>query len=135
MLGQDSLEKILHTALAEHDCSVELGTELVTFEQEESSVTVNLVKRGLSQEASDGVNENAIYKWVIGCDGARGVVRKQLGLPFVGETRNVENFIVGDIFVQGLARNVSLKCLFSQSIRLMIFFKCWHMWGDASDVL
>ncbi|KAF9531782.1 pentachlorophenol 4-monooxygenase [Crepidotus variabilis] len=117
MLGQDSLEKILHAALAEHDCSVELGTELVTFEQEESSVTVNLVKRGLSQEASDGVNENATYKWVIGCDGARGVVRKQLGLPFVGETRNVENFIVGDISVQGLARN------------------CWHMWGDASDVL
>ncbi|KAJ3514986.1 hypothetical protein NLJ89_g2043 [Agrocybe chaxingu] len=117
MLGQDSLEKIFHAALAEYGCSVELGTEMASFEQEEDCVRVNLIKRGFSQDMSSGVHEQAVYEWMVGADGARGVVRKQLGLSFLGETRSVENFIVGDIFVEGLSQ------------------KYWHIWGDSTDVM
>ena len=109
MLGQDQLEKIFHSALAEYGCAVELGTELVSFTQDESSVSVNLAHRGSNSKEGEGSTiERVSYDWVIGCDGARGVVRKQLGLSFLGETRNVQNFIVGDIIVEGLEQNVSI---------------------------
>lgn len=104
MLGQDKLEKIFHSALAEHGCSVELGTELQSFEQTSSSVKVKVIKRGFSQDPDSGELEESIFDWMIGTDGARGVVRKQLGLAFLGETRNVENLIVGDICVEGLSQ-------------------------------
>jgi len=104
MLGQDRLEKILHAALAKYGCTVELGTELKTFEQNSKHVKVKLVKE--SQIREEGELEEAVYDWMIGTDGARGVVRKQLGLSFLGETRNIENFIVGDIIVEGLAQKV-----------------------------
>ncbi|KDR80539.1 hypothetical protein GALMADRAFT_61028, partial [Galerina marginata CBS 339.88] len=111
MLGQDKLEAIFHAALAGYNCYVELGTELTSFEQ-----TGEYVKARLKKE-STGDEEEADFEWMIGADGARGVVRKQLGLPFLGETRHVENFIVGDIKVEGLSR------------------KYWHMWGDVSTIL
>ncbi|KAF8159647.1 pentachlorophenol 4-monooxygenase [Crassisporium funariophilum] len=117
MLGQDRLEKIFYAALAKHSCFVELGTELKSFEQSHDHVKVNLIRRGMSEEEDSGIPEVAIYDWMIGADGARGVVRKQLGLSFLGETRKVENFIVGDVIVEGLAQ------------------KFWHMWGDLSNVM
>ncbi|EDR14078.1 uncharacterized protein LACBIDRAFT_305503 [Laccaria bicolor S238N-H82] len=103
LLGQEGLEAILRTALAEHGCSVELGTELRSFQQFDDRVDATLVKVG--EPKGDVVTENATFDWVIGADGARGAVRKQLGLNFLGETR-VEKFIVGDIVVEGLSPKV-----------------------------
>ncbi|KAH9479456.1 Flavin-dependent monooxygenase [Psilocybe cubensis] len=115
MLGQDKLEKIFWAALAKYGCSVELGTELKSFTQTEKCVHVKLVHeaRGDREE----FEENSEYEWMIGTDGAKGVVRKMLGLSFLGETRVIENFIVGDIVVEGLSN------------------KYWHMWGEASNVM
>ena len=98
LLGQEGLEAILRTALAEHGCSVELGTELQSFQQFDNRVDATLVKFGKPKD--DVVIENATFDWVIGADGARGAVRKQLGLA-------VEKFIVGDIMVEGLSPKVS----------------------------
>ena len=115
LLGQEGLEAILRTALAEHGCSVELGTELRSFQQFDDRVDATLVKVG--KPTGDDVVENATFDWVIGADGARSAVRKQLGLAFLGETR-VENFILGEITVEGLSPKVSRKqvsawsCLF-----------------------
>ena len=115
LLGQEGLEAILRTALAEHGCSVELGTELRSFHQFDDRVDATLVKVG--QPNGDVVIENATFDWVIGADGARSAVRKQLGLAFLGETR-VENFILGEIMVEGLSPKVSREqvsawsCLF-----------------------
>ncbi|KAF8956927.1 pentachlorophenol 4-monooxygenase [Flammula alnicola] len=117
MLGQDKLEKIFHAALAEFGCTVELGTELKSFVQDSDHVKATLIKRGMSQDMESGEVEEVLFDWMIGADGAKGVVRKQLGLSFLGETRNVENFIVGDIMVDGLSQ------------------KYWHMWGDAANIL
>lgn len=106
MLGQDSLEKIFHKRLKELGCEVEFGTELESFEHYETHVTAHLVKRGFSQDMSTGEREAVNFAWMIGADGARGVVRKKLGLTFMGETNNIENFIVGDIRVEGLSQKV-----------------------------
>ena len=112
LLGQEGLEAILRTALAEHVCFVELGTELQSFQQFNNRVDATFVKVG--KPKGDVVIENATFDWVIGADGARGAVRKQLGLAFLGETR-VENFILGEIMVEGLSPKVSRKQAFAWS--------------------
>ncbi|TFK29754.1 pentachlorophenol 4-monooxygenase [Coprinopsis marcescibilis] len=115
LLGQDKLESIFHAALAKHGCVVEKGTELQSFQQFPDYVEVKLIKRGPHGDKQE--HEVLRCEWLVGTDGAKGVVRKQLGLSFLGETRKVENFVVGDICVEGLNP------------------KFWHMWGDASEVL
>ncbi|KIY52998.1 hypothetical protein FISHEDRAFT_69455 [Fistulina hepatica ATCC 64428] len=112
MLGQDNLEDILRTALAECGVRVELGTELVSFEQYPTHVVATLRKNTESQEQY--LEEEVVgFSWILGADGAKGSMRKLLGFSFVGETRNVDNMIVGDIFIKGLDTHY------------------WHMWGDA----
>lgn len=105
MLGQDKLEKIFHAALARFGCFVELGTELQGLQNLGDRVRVHLLRRGFSLDPNAGTPETSEYEWVIGADGARGVVRNLLGLAFHGE-RKVENFIVGDICVENLSQKV-----------------------------
>lgn len=108
MLGQDVLEKIFHATLRDLGCTVEVGTELESFEHYEDHVKAKLIKRGMSQDMESGEREEATFDWMIGADGAKGVVRKQLGLTFAGETINAEHFIVGDVRVDGLSQKVCL---------------------------
>ena len=96
----------MRTVLAEHGCSVELGTELQSFQQFDDRMDVTLIKVG--KPKSDVIVQHATFDWVIGADGACSAVRKQLGLAFLGETRE-ENCIVGDILVEGLSPKVSRK--------------------------
>ena len=99
LLGQENLEKIIQTEMKKYDSSIELGVELVSLEQFDDRVQVKIHKR--NSEKSDFEEESSTYKWVVGADGARGVVRKLLGLPFLGETKG-EKFVVGDIKAEGL---------------------------------
>ncbi|MFI1178074.1 FAD-dependent monooxygenase [Streptomyces sp. NPDC020799] len=82
-------EEILRTKLASYGVRVELGTEVTEFTQDESGVTAAL---------ADGRRVRASY--LVGCDGARGMVRKALGLAFDGETAP-ELALVGDVEVEG----------------------------------
>ena len=60
------------------------------------------------------MEESSTYKWVVGTDGARGVVRKLLGLTFLGETKD-EKFVIGDIKVEGLIDVCFLSSLYHKS--------------------
>ncbi|KAK0466821.1 uncharacterized protein EV420DRAFT_1635862 [Desarmillaria tabescens] len=93
MLGQDRHEEILREHLAKLGCEVELGTELVSFEQSADRV----ISRVLKTRDGQTVEETISSRWLVGSEGARSVVRKTLGLTFLGETREGENMIVGDI--------------------------------------
>ncbi|KAG6857444.1 hypothetical protein H0H87_003511 [Tephrocybe sp. NHM501043] len=103
LLGQNCVEDILRDKLAELQCGVEAGTELISFEQTESSVHVHLVRHGPDGSDVVGTREDTSYDWMIGADGARGIVRKMCGFSFLGETRTVENHVVGDVYVEGLS--------------------------------
>ncbi|KAG0697640.1 FAD binding domain-containing protein [Suillus ampliporus] len=94
MIGQQLLDVVLRRHLEKFSCSVEMGTELRSFEQSEEGVTAVL--------ARNGVLETFDTKWMIGADGAKGVVRKQLGLTFLGETRDDCRFLTGDIRLKGV---------------------------------
>ncbi|KAG6916124.1 hypothetical protein DXG01_008355 [Tephrocybe rancida] len=105
LLGQNHVENILRGALAKLQCKVEVGTELVSFKQTDSSVDVHLVRHNADGSDAVGTPEDASYDWMIGADGARGVVRKLSGFSFFGETRTIENHVVGDIYVEGRTIN------------------------------
>ncbi|KIJ50310.1 hypothetical protein M422DRAFT_245563 [Sphaerobolus stellatus SS14] len=96
-LGQDQVEAIMRTHLKKYSCEVELGTELTSFTESEAGVQVSLSKKIDEKE----ITEKADVAWLMGTDGARGVVRKSLNLTFLGETRE-ERFVIGDLIVKGL---------------------------------
>ncbi|KIK47456.1 hypothetical protein CY34DRAFT_799419 [Suillus luteus UH-Slu-Lm8-n1] len=109
MIGQQLLDVILRRHLEKFSCSVEMGTELRSFEQSDEGVTAILTNNGMS--------ETFDTKWVIGADGAKGVVRKQLGLPFLGETRDDFRVVTGDICLTGVGLDREY----------------WHRFGNFSE--
>ncbi|KAF7294512.1 FAD-binding-3 domain-containing protein [Mycena kentingensis (nom. inval.)] len=109
MLGQDHLEQILRNELRKYGCEVEWGTALVSLDQGPDDVRTVLSRPG---SGDDAVHEDEIFRYVVGNDGARGMVRKALGLTFLGEVSNAHNLVVGDVMVHGLDP------------------KLWHMWGE-----
>ena len=96
MLGQQYHEKILRSHLEEMGTIVEFGSELKGFEQFEDYVTVQIVRRSDGEESLEEID----VPWLVGTDGARSIVRKTLALPFLGETRQADEMIVGDIKVR-----------------------------------
>ena len=111
MIGQDRHEGILRSHLEKFGCTVELGTKLQSFKQYSDYVEVELIKT--SQDGKENIAEKAQFAWVVGADGGHSVVRQQLGLNFLGETRDNMQMVVGDIYVKkGVSRDVSLPHLF-----------------------
>ena len=103
MLGQQHHEKILRSHLENMGTVVEFGSELKGFEQFEDHVTVQIVRRSHGEESLEEIQ----VPWLVGTDGARSIVRKTLALSFLGETREDDELVVGDIKVKaGLDREV-----------------------------
>ncbi|KAJ6481833.1 hypothetical protein C8R45DRAFT_1100240 [Mycena sanguinolenta] len=113
IVTQDIHEEILRAYLQDFSCSVELGSQLLSFEQFPDSVVARVAKTD-----SDGntVEESTRFGWLVGTDGAHSVVRKQLGLSFLGETQS-QHVALGDIVVEGLDP------------------KFWHMWNESPKLL
>ncbi|KAG1742105.1 FAD binding domain-containing protein [Suillus lakei] len=94
MIGQQLLDVVMRNHLKKFSCSVEMGTELRSFEQSDEGVTVVLAKNSMIEIIDT--------QWMIGADGAKGIVRKQLGLNFLGETRDDVRVVTGDICLKGV---------------------------------
>ncbi|KAJ7119265.1 FAD binding domain-containing protein [Mycena crocata] len=116
-MNQAHHEKILRAHLAKLGGTVELGSELRSFEQSADSVVARIVKT-----AADGTQseETATFDWLVGTDGAHSVVRKTLGLSFLGEAKVEDHYAaVGDIYIKA-------KSLDRNS---------WHMWNVGSKLI
>jgi len=100
MLGQHRHEKILRSHLEAMGISVECGSELRTFKEEGDHILADVVRHLDGQE----VIEQIKTPYLIGMDGAHSVVRKTLGLEFLGETHEGDNFVIGDIRVKELMK-------------------------------
>jgi len=61
---------------------IERGLELIDFKEEPEHVVVTV------RRVETGESESFNAKYVVGCDGARSFVRKELNIPFEGETLN-----------------------------------------------
>jgi 2-polyprenyl-6-methoxyphenol hydroxylase-like FAD-dependent oxidoreductase len=88
-LPQYETERLLTEHLRRYGIEVERATELADLTQTDGHVSVQLAK------AVSGIEE-ATFSYVVGCDGARGTVRKALGVNFPGEAFPVE-FMLGDV--------------------------------------
>ncbi|WP_268817727.1 FAD-dependent monooxygenase [Streptomyces sp. 3213.3] len=99
LIGQWQVEQILRERLAEFGVHVQLGTEVVEFEQDTDGVTAVL---------ADGERVRAGY--LVGCDGGRSRMRKSMGVRFDGTTEETQSMVVGDVEAEGLGRDV------------------WHQW-------
>ncbi|KAH9907123.1 FAD binding domain-containing protein [Fomitopsis serialis] len=98
LLGQDNTEAILRSHIERLGGTVEYGTELRSFEQHSDRVVALLA----TKEGELDKTETVVCHWLVGSDGARGTVRKQLGLSFLGDTRYEEQTVIGLVEVQGL---------------------------------
>jgi 2-polyprenyl-6-methoxyphenol hydroxylase-like FAD-dependent oxidoreductase len=104
------LERILRSNLERRfGIAVELGTELLDFEQSKENVVVHLKKRPDSRNAFE--EETVRAQYLVGTDGGRSIVRKKLGLTFLGETRYEDCLIYGDAAIKGLDNEVCYMLL------------------------
>lgn len=101
LIPQFRVEQILRDALPAG--TVEYGTTLTTFTQDDSGVTAVIGA------------ETVRAKYLVGCDGGKSFVRKHLGVQFVGETHEDQRMLVGDVRVSGLDRDH------------------WHSWGGRDN--
>lgn len=90
-LDQTKAKGILRERLEELRISVERGVELVGFEDGGASVEARLRHR-------DGREEVMSAPYLLGCDGARSLVRKHLDLAFEGRTFP-QTFTLADLHV------------------------------------
>ncbi|WP_329793105.1 FAD-dependent monooxygenase [Lentzea sp. DG1S-22] len=100
LIPQFRVEQVLREAFPQ---PVEYGKPLTSFTQDDSGVTA--VVGG----------ETVRAKYLVGCDGGKSFVRKQLGVPFVGETHEDQRMLIGDLRISGLDRDH------------------WHQWGGGAD--
>lgn len=125
LLGQYNSEGILRKHIERYGGTIEFGTELRSFTQHADSVEAVLAKKVGDAEKLETVT----CHWLVGSDGARGmsffpmplepyaraedwskgIVRKQLGLSFLGETREEGQMIIGLVEVQGLGTEVGQR--------------------------
>lgn len=94
LVPQDRTEEILRERLLALGGVVELGTEVVSFAQDGNGVTVNV--------AREGEQERLRASYLVGADGGRSVVRKGLGVGFVGETDDSIRVVLADVDLPGL---------------------------------
>lgn len=78
LLPQSDIERLLEERAARCGVTVERGVELIGLDAGDDVVRVRL-------RHPDGREEIASTSWLVACDGARGSVRRALGLPFPGE--------------------------------------------------
>jgi 2-polyprenyl-6-methoxyphenol hydroxylase-like FAD-dependent oxidoreductase len=81
-----------------------LATELLGFQRNADSVTVCLKKCANDGSATE---ELVTAEYLVGADGGRSTVRRELGLAFEGETLPGRQ-IYGDVHIEGLDTEVGL---------------------------
>lgn len=94
VLGQSRTEGILRDRLAEFGVRVELSTALVDFTQDGAGVSVTL-------SGPNGI-ETVRADYLVGADGGRSTVRKQLGIAFEGSTDESVRMLLGDVRADAL---------------------------------
>jgi len=92
LLEQTETERLLTQALLRKDVQVERGVELVSFEQNDGGVDVQLSQSGAPPVAGR-------YAYMVGCDGAHSITRHGLGVGFSGKTLR-QKFMLADLDVR-----------------------------------
>lgn len=92
-LPQNETERLLTAHLRSLGGEVERGTELLSFRNDKDGVEAQLCHHS-------GTTQTFAARWLIGCDGAHSVVRRDLQVPFEGDTVGLD-FFLGDLELTG----------------------------------
>lgn len=102
-LPQYETERLLTQHLGSFGIEVELGTALTALEQDDKRVAVRLTTAGKEEQAR--------FRYVVGCDGAHSTVRHAIGIGFEGEAFPMA-FMLGDVRIDwDLPRGMALRAL------------------------
>lgn len=113
ILPQDRTEAILGDDLRAHGIAIEWNTRLESFVQTENGVQATISKHGQT--------ETVAYRYLLGADGARSLVRKQLGVEFEGETYD-HLFFVADLRIEGAPVQGELNIFLSNRFKFAAMF-------------
>ncbi len=113
MLEQSKNEKLLYEYLQSHRKEVLWRTELDSFSQNKSGVTVQV-------KTTDSASQIIKARYLVGCDGPKSLVRHTLGLSFEGSTFE-RTFYVADAQIDWNLNHDALHiCLSKDSF--VVFF-------------
>lgn len=93
MLPQSETESILGDAIRDSGGEIEWETELTNITQQPESVVATL--RG-----ADGRRELVECAWLVSCEGAHSVARKECAIEFAGKTYPLA-FLMADVELTG----------------------------------
>ncbi len=79
VIEQTRTEEVLRERVARLGVRVEWGVRLTGLDQDAHAVRARLAH-------ADGRTEEYRVPWLVGCDGGHSTVRKELGLPLIGES-------------------------------------------------
>ncbi|WP_374009221.1 FAD-dependent monooxygenase [Leifsonia sp. LS-T14] len=94
-IPQPVTDRLLAEHAAEVGAEILRGQEVVSFEQDEAGVTVEL-----------GDGSRVRSRWLVGCDGGRSLVRRTLGIGFPGQPATTE-WILGEVEATASADEVA----------------------------
>lgn len=131
MVDQVVTEEVLRERVAAHGGRIEWGVALETVTGGADHVEVRLRHDG-------GKVEHLTVPWLVGCDGGRSTVRRQLGLTLLGDTTEV--WLNADVVIEdaGLARDSNHLVRSGAGALLLVPFPDRDKWRvvdteDASD--
>lgn len=113
LVEQGLHEKLLYDFIKSKGKDVAWQTELESFSQTEAGVTANI-------KTADGAAETIEAKFLVGCDGAKSIVRRTLGLTFEGSTLE-RLFYVADVDINWEYPHDALM-VFLMKTNLLAFF-------------
>ena len=113
LVEQGLHEKLLYDHIKSKGKDVRWQTQLESFSQTEAGVTANI-------KAADGATETLEAKFLVGCDGAKSLVRHTLGLTFEGSTFE-RLFYVADVDINWEFPHDALM-VFLMKTNLLAFF-------------
>jgi len=113
LLEQTETERLLTEALLRNGVQVERGVELLSFQQDEGGIDVQL-----SQSAAGTTVDR--YAYMVGCDGAHSITRHALGVGFSGKTFR-QKFMLADLDVRWRLPDDEFHIFTSQDGLMAIF--------------
>jgi 2-polyprenyl-6-methoxyphenol hydroxylase-like FAD-dependent oxidoreductase len=115
LLPQWRTDELLYERFIDLGGEVEFGVAVTGFTQNPEAVTV--------QTSAGAIRAD----YLVGCDGGRSTVRKNLGVGFAGETFQTERTIIGDVSVDGLN---PVRChMFTRDGNMGARFSLWNLPG------
>jgi 2-polyprenyl-6-methoxyphenol hydroxylase-like FAD-dependent oxidoreductase len=94
LLPQSRTDAVLHRLLGRLGVTIEFGTALDTFGQDDDGVTTTLAS-----------GEVVRSRYLVGADGGGSAVRKAAGIRFAGETDQSDRTLIVDASIDGLSRD------------------------------